>query len=475
MQNKLIGIYKAFLVLLVLNFIGIIATLIFNDTIIFDELEHLRASYFVSQGEMPYRDFFEHHHPLIWFTFAPIISILPHNIVLTLYAANIFAFVFSIGSTFLIFKIAQKFLGGAFSAILTLVFYFMYFTTWYSFSIFKPDTFMRFFYLLGLYNFFIYYDKKKTKNLIISASSFTISFLYLQTIIFSILPLAIPFIYMIYKNKFIWKDLAKAGIIPIIIILSVVIWFYLSGTWNRYFELNWIYNSYLFDVIHSKTPSILPVFSIEIIVAYISMAFIYFYKEQNNIFNIISLLFVCECIQRVIFPAVYPHYLVLLLLFSSFIIGYTLNMVNRKWIFKVLFIILIIASILNFITIYITNGKTTRNYLKEFDKNPNASTINFDVSYFNVYAPKYSYYWFYPNFEYVDNSMFNTLPDYDINEIIRKHKPIYIAYNSKIKQNFNMKKIAEKYNIQDYFYKHSLDLKLLEDYKEILPNLYKRN
>ena len=150
-------------------------------------------------------------------------------------------------------------------------------------------------------------------------------------------------------------------------------------------------------------------------------------------------------------------------------------MVNRKWIFKVLFIILIIASILNFITIYITNGKATRKYLKEFDKNPNASTINFDVSYFNVYAPKYSYYWFYPNFEYVDNSMFNTLPDYDINEIIRKHKPIYIAYNSKIKQNFNMKKIAEKYNIQDYFYKHSLDLKLLEDYKEILPNLYKRN
>lgn len=475
MQNGLISTYKAFIFLLVLNFIGIITTLIFNDTIILDELEHLRASYFVSLGEMPYRDFFEHHHPLIWFTFAPIISILPHNIIFTLYTAKILAFLFSIGSTFLIFKIAQRFLGGKFSAILTLNFYFLYFTTWYSFSIFKPDTFMRFFYLLGIYNFFIYFEEKKLKNLIFCAIAFVISFLYLQTIAFSILPLVLPFIYILHKNKLIWKDFAKACVIPIIIILSVITWFYFSGIWDRYFELNWIYNSYLFEVIHSHTPSILPIFSIEIILAYISMGFIYFHKKQNNIFNIICILFVCECIQRLVFPAVYPHYLVLLLLFSSFIIGYALNMVKKKWIFKISFIILILSAIFNFITIYITSGKATRNYLKEFDKNPNASTVNFDVSYFNVYAPKYSYYWFYPNFEYIDNAMFNTLPDYDINEIIRKHKPMFIAYNPKIKQNFNMKNISQKYKLHDCFHRHSLDLKILKDYKEILPNLYKRN
>ena len=205
------------------------------------------------------------------------------------------------------------------------------------------------------------------------------------------------------------------------------------------------------------------------------LAFCFILPYNANIFNIICILFVCECIQRLIFPAVYSHYLVLLFLFSSFIIGYTLNLVEIKWIFKTLLSILFFVIIFNYITIWITNAQYSHKYLKVYDSEKNSSSINFDVSFFNVYAPKYSYYWFYPNFEYIDNAMFNTLPDYDINEIIRKHKPMFIAYNPKIKQNFNMKNISKKYKLHDCFHRHSLDLKILKDYKEILPNLYKRN
>lgn len=62
--------------ILFLDFILIVLCLFFTSTALFDDLEHLRASYFVSQGYIPYRDFFEHHHPLIWYVFAPIIKFL---------------------------------------------------------------------------------------------------------------------------------------------------------------------------------------------------------------------------------------------------------------------------------------------------------------------------------------------------------------------------------------------------------------
>ena len=62
-------------------FISILAILIFsilsissiwgNYGFFMDTLEHIHASWLVSEGKVPYRDFFEHHNPLLWYLFAP--------------------------------------------------------------------------------------------------------------------------------------------------------------------------------------------------------------------------------------------------------------------------------------------------------------------------------------------------------------------------------------------------------------------
>jgi hypothetical protein len=41
-----------------------------------DEIEYFRATDWVRQGLVPYRDFWEHHTPLQWFMFAPIVSLV---------------------------------------------------------------------------------------------------------------------------------------------------------------------------------------------------------------------------------------------------------------------------------------------------------------------------------------------------------------------------------------------------------------
>ena len=46
--------------ILALDVLGLILAYIFAETACCDEFEHLRMSYLVSQGYMPYRDFFEH-------------------------------------------------------------------------------------------------------------------------------------------------------------------------------------------------------------------------------------------------------------------------------------------------------------------------------------------------------------------------------------------------------------------------------
>lgn len=44
-----------------------------------DETEHLHAAWLMSQGELPYRDFWQHHSPLLWITLAPLLAVLPHD------------------------------------------------------------------------------------------------------------------------------------------------------------------------------------------------------------------------------------------------------------------------------------------------------------------------------------------------------------------------------------------------------------
>ena len=47
---------------------------IFSGFQVVDEFEHLHASWLVWHNKVPYRDFFEHHHPLLWYLSAPIVG-----------------------------------------------------------------------------------------------------------------------------------------------------------------------------------------------------------------------------------------------------------------------------------------------------------------------------------------------------------------------------------------------------------------
>ena len=157
--------YPFIFVILFLNVLGIVLSYFYSSTAMVDELEHLRASWFVSQGYLPYRDFFEHHHPLLWFAWAPLMKILPQQFDFAWHITKFIASLFSVGSLIIFFFWVKRFFGGTKTAFLAICFSFIIYVSWYTFSIFKPDTFARFFYLLGLYQFFAFCQNKKTKDL----------------------------------------------------------------------------------------------------------------------------------------------------------------------------------------------------------------------------------------------------------------------------------------------------------------------
>ena len=44
-----------------------------------DNVEHLHSSFLVASGLVPYKDFFQHHNPLMWYLFAPVMKLFAYN------------------------------------------------------------------------------------------------------------------------------------------------------------------------------------------------------------------------------------------------------------------------------------------------------------------------------------------------------------------------------------------------------------
>ena len=45
-----------------------------------DEVEHIHSAWYVEQGHTPYVDFFQHHHPLLWYVILPFLHVFGHTL-----------------------------------------------------------------------------------------------------------------------------------------------------------------------------------------------------------------------------------------------------------------------------------------------------------------------------------------------------------------------------------------------------------
>ena len=171
----------------------------FSGFQIVDEFEHLHAAWLISVGKLPYVDFFEHHNPLLWYLSAPIVSAFYDNVMI-FYVMRGVSFICSTLTIWYIYRIALFFENktGAWLAVaLTLC----NIITIYNFSQFRPDNYMNFCFIIGLYYWFCYLQNKQIKYLIYSFSAFTFSALFLQKISLLLIGIEAIVLFIICKKK----------------------------------------------------------------------------------------------------------------------------------------------------------------------------------------------------------------------------------------------------------------------------------
>lgn len=465
--------YPFIFAILFLNTLGIVLSYFYSGTIICDESEHLRASWFVSQGYLPYRDFFEHHHPLLWFAWAPLMMILPQHFEGALCIARFVALLFSAGSLTIFFLWVKRFFGGVKTACMAICFSFIIYVGWYTFSIFKPDTFARFFYLLGLYQFFAFCQNKKTKDLVWCGVNFTISFLFLQTLVFSIFPLMFPMIWLLYKKQISWRTLFIASVAPLLMLCAALMFLYATDSLSAYFQLNWIFNNHLFSAAPFVNAPVIGFYEIYIVLAVISALLLLFKHKTNFSANVVIILFFGELFHLLCFSAVLSHYFMYLFIFSAVIFALVCQDITDSVLINTIKAGLAASIVINVCILYFYNNKDILKVSHLIENSENKSILNC-ASIFYVWEPLHHYYWFYPYMGAIDSILHNRYPEFDINEYLQNNKIEYIAMEKREDCGVFLVKDAlpsDNYkNLQNFIIKPEI----YDKYEEIYNGLYKR-
>lgn len=411
--------------------IAICYALIFSGLQIVDEYEHLHASWLVSIGKVPYRDFLEHHHPLLWYLSAPILSLF-YNHAIVFYVMRIISAAISLLMTYYIYKLVL-FFGDKKCGWLAVALYLGHIITLYTFYQFRPDTFMNLCFVMGIYYLFVSIKENSLKNLIFSFLAFTFAFLFLQKIALLLMVVEVILLSLIFTKKLKIKNVIYAALPSVGAAAVILLFFFIKGALLEFIELNYHFNQIMLSYYERGAfwykNIFLSLYSLAFIVA------IYFYKKENIYFKIAAVICVAEFLMRAFYFAPYTHYYSTLTICSAVVLAILAKKLMPKYkTLSMLFIFLMFIGLgkaFNRMDNHATKLNSYTHYqMVDFvhkNSEPDDMLMNgYDMN-FNIYRPDVSYYWFQlelllPIFE----REYNFSHKLDINALILQHYPKFI-------------------------------------------------
>lgn len=394
-SSALIRVLK---ILSVAALLVILYAFVFSGFQVVDEFEHLHAAWLVSIGKVPYRDFFEHHNPLLWYLSAPIVSAFYDDAII-FYVMRGISFFCSLLTLWYIYHIALFFTNraGAWVAVaLTLC----NLITIYNFSQFRPDNYMNLCFIMGVYYLFHTLKTPQTKFLVYSFLSFTFSALFLQKISLLLVVVEGILIYLLFKRKIAFKSATIAALPAIGILFAFMYLLYVSDALLEYIELNINFNRAMVSYFERGAfwyPNLfLTVYGGALLAA------LFLFNKENIYFKILAILYVSEFIMRGFYFAPHPNYYTLLTMLSALVLSALVRQLIPRH--KISSIIIVIGMFLYLGTLFnmVDRVSSRHNSLMHYalssyvhkNSEPTDLLMNGYDKNFNIYRQDVSYYWF---------------------------------------------------------------------------------
>lgn len=228
------GLLALFSLLVLLN-----STLRFFDH---DEFEHIHSAWYIQQGDLPYRDFYQNHHPLFWLLLLPLLKIFGHS-VFTIMTCRGLMLLMVAGIGFAVYKIATLATRSREVRLFALLLLMSMVVFVEKGLEVRPDVPQV---LLGLWSFFyilLFFKNRRLTYLTLSGISASISFLFLQKALLLLLVYGLIFVYKLIRREMFVKEILLFLFCFILPLLPFWIYLMSSGSWSDYVLTNWVLNA----------------------------------------------------------------------------------------------------------------------------------------------------------------------------------------------------------------------------------------
>ena len=312
-------------------------TIFYTETANGDNVEHIHSTWLISQGKVPYRDFFQHHNPLVWYLFSPLFKLLP-NVLTMLDVAHGIALFAGFFTFYIVYKICIRFFASKISALISIITLCPVYFYIYCFN-YNPDTFMAMFFALGIYFLFKHFDEGKIINLTISFTSFFISFMFTQKVLMILSVLGVISLFVFYQKRTPVTDILYSLILPLLSLLLFVAYLYNQDALGLY----WISN-YPFNVVMQKYYGLnkISVVDYNMLIFAVAMSIVcilFVFYKGNIYFRTISILFVVELLLRCFYFSISPYYMLPLMICSCCLNSVLIEkIINKKYVLIYLFL-----------------------------------------------------------------------------------------------------------------------------------------
>ena len=269
-----------------------------------DTLEHVHSSWLVYHGKIPYKDFFQHHHPLLWYIGAPLVGAFEYSL-RAVDAVNILTVTITALTVFYIYSLHKNFLAGKLGGLIAAAFFILPQDSLYN-KDFKPDNFMVAALIIGLYELCVYLKKKQMSALAFSFLAFFLAFMITQKALLILAAIGGIILYLLYTNQIRKQDFIYSIILPIMLYSAFLVFLYSQNILNVYFKANFELNTYIPQVF-AKRRFIAP--SPEMWGPIILALYALIKCSNNNLYyRIISIIFMAEFVIRMYYLTPFIYY-----------------------------------------------------------------------------------------------------------------------------------------------------------------------
>lgn len=392
-----------------------------------DDVEHMHSAWLIYEGKIPYVDFFQHHNPLLWYLFAPIVGFFSYDIVIY-DIVRIFSTLIMFLTLFICAKIVQRFLCSSwYAGLLTIAAVFPSYII-LSGQDFRPDNYMVCSFILGLYFFFDYVVKPRPKALIISFFLMFITFMFMQKSIFFLSIFGLCVLFLLYKKKIALKDFLTALILPFLGMTVFILWLSYHHMIERYWICNFIFNLHIPEVYNNLSEPTKPEFYA--LTAIAGVGFLYYMVCGNSVARILCILWLAEVVQRFFYFSLDRHYYYFLDILNAILAGAVAwKIINKFSWMAYIFVIVSVWGCLLFMNYCIDNKLSpeyhryvTPKYIIEQTNKCDSVLNGYGLTY-GIFTKDNTYYWNLNGQLDVIGAEIGLAPMPDLNAIVEKYLP----------------------------------------------------